>query len=340
MFTLLGVTLLILSAFLLFSFFSLSLCLLSLCLSSLFVMFIYSLSLSLMLLLFNSFFYNLSFFIFFLKNLLFSFVHRFLWNCFVLSPLLLRLFSCCSFQSCSIEPDKLTPFFLVQKNHLFNPSRNLFAEFLPLDVLKSFIVYSLFFGPMSVWGAESMFHAIKIFFDNLNFLQQNKIPQKKRTKKNLFQDSLTLRIACAIESSLDHCCVSRLSWAGQVYVHLLVIDLGPGTFGASAHLSPFFSSLHLSPLFFQCLPLTLFVLFQLLFRLFSCCSFQSCSFEQNKLTSFFWQKNHLFNTSKNLFVEFLPFDAKKVFHRFFVLFWTHVCARCWKCVSRNKKCFW
>ena len=108
-----------------------------------------------------------------------------------------------------------------------------------------------------------MFHATKNVFDNLNFLQQNKIPQKKQ--KNLFQDSLALRIACAIEGSLDHCCVSRLSWASQVYVHLLVIDRGPGTFVASAHHSPFFSSLHLSSLFFQCLHLTLFVLFSFFF---------------------------------------------------------------------------
>ena len=103
----------------------------------------------------------------------------------------------------------------------------------------------------------------KLFFNNLNFLQQNKNPQKKGQKKNLFQDSHALRIACATEGSLDHCCVSRRSGASQVYVHSLVIDLGHGTFVASAHLSPFFSSLHLSSLFCQCLPSTLLVLFQL-----------------------------------------------------------------------------
>ena len=68
----------------------------------------------------------------------------------------------------------------------------------------------------------------KIVFTNLNFLQQNKIPQKKKDrKKNLFQYSHALRIACALEGSLDHCCVSRLGWASQVYVHSVVIDLGP-----------------------------------------------------------------------------------------------------------------
>ena len=38
-------------------------------------------------------------------------------------------------------------------------------------------------------------------------------------------------------------------WASLVYVHAVVIDLGRGTLVASAHLSPFFSSLHLSHLF-------------------------------------------------------------------------------------------
>ena len=63
---------------------------------------------------------------------------------------------------------------------------------------------------------------------------------EKKNRQKLIQDSHAMRIACAIEGSLDHCCVSRRSWASQVYVHSLVIDLGPRTFVASVHLSPFF----------------------------------------------------------------------------------------------------
>ena len=47
------------------------------------------------------------------------------------------------------------------------------------------------------------------------------------------------------------------------------------------------------------------------------CFFQSCSFEQDKLTFFFWQKNHLFNTSKNLSSEFLLFVFLKSLSSFF-----------------------
>ena len=39
--------------------------------------------------------------------------------------------------------------------------------------------------------------------------------------------------------------------------------------------------------------------------------FRSCSFEQDKLTHCFWQKNHVFNSSKNLSFEFLLFDISK-----------------------------
>ena len=51
-----------------------------------------------------------------------------------------------------------------------------------------------------------------------------------------------LRIACAIEGSLDHCCVSRRGWRGwssQVYVHSVVIDFSRATSVASCHLFPF-----------------------------------------------------------------------------------------------------
>ena len=59
---------------------------------------------------------------------------------------------------------------------------------------------------------------IRIFFKKKISLQ----------KKNLFQDSHALRIPCAIESPLDHCCVSWRTWASKVYVHSVVIDLGRG----------------------------------------------------------------------------------------------------------------
>ena len=48
---------------------------------------------------------------------------------------------------------------------------------------------------------------IGIFFKNSPF------------EKTLFLNSHALRIACAIEGSLDRCCVSRRSWASQVQVH-------------------------------------------------------------------------------------------------------------------------
>ena len=153
MFSLLVVTLLILHAFLLFSFSSYhvsSPCgLLSLC--------SFTLSLSLL-----WFFFKKTFFaVFFFEKLLFSFVHRFLWSCFFLSPLLFRFFSCCSFQSCSLEQDKLTLLLFWQKN-----SRDFFDPCL-CEVLKVCYMQQ------------------KIVFNNLNFLQQNKIPQRKRTEKKL-----------------------------------------------------------------------------------------------------------------------------------------------------------
>ena len=59
-------------------------------------------------------------------------------------------------------------------------------------------------------------------------------------------------------------------------------------------------------------------------HLFSHLFFQSCSFEQEKLTPFFfWQKNNFFKTSKNFFSEILSFDVfnQKIFHRFSIFFW-------------------
>ena len=60
-------------------------------------------------------------------------------------------------------------------------------------------------------------------------------------REKLCQDPHALRIACAIEGSLDNCCVSWRGWAGPVHVHSIVIDLGRGTSAASRRLSLLFS---------------------------------------------------------------------------------------------------
>ena len=150
----------------------LSLCLLSLCSFTLFVIFLFSLSLFLMLLLFNSFFNHICFSFFFLKKIsFFDLFTAFCETVFVLSPLLFRLFSCCSFQSCSFEQDKLSPFLLAEKP-LFNPSKNLFAQFLPFDVKKYFIVFLFFFFDSCLCNVLKVcFMQHKIVFNILNFLQ-------------------------------------------------------------------------------------------------------------------------------------------------------------------------
>ena len=63
--------------------------------------------------------------------------------------------------------------------------------------------------------------------------------RKTLLREKLFQDPHALGIACAIEGSFDHCCVSWRSWASQVHVHSFVIDPGCGTSVASSRLSPF-----------------------------------------------------------------------------------------------------
>ena len=61
---------------------------------------------------------------------------------------------------------------------------------------------------------------------------------KRKEKNTYFKIHNALRIACAIEGPLDPCCVSRRSWASQVHVHSVVIDLGRETSVASGRLSP------------------------------------------------------------------------------------------------------
>ena len=143
----------------------LSLCLLKLSLFTLFLLFIFfSLSLS------KCFFCSILLqkspswiFSFFFEKIFFHFFIPFCETVFVLLHCCSAFFSCCSFQSCSFEQDKLTLLF-CQKNHLFNTSKNLFAEFLLFDkkCFSSFFVF--FFGLMSVRGAKSMLHATQICF--------------------------------------------------------------------------------------------------------------------------------------------------------------------------------
>ena len=66
------------------------------------------------------------------------------------------------------------------------------------------------------------------------------LKKKSLLKEKILQDSHVLRIACANEGPLDHCCVSWRSRVSQVCVHSVVIDPGRGTSVASSHLSPFF----------------------------------------------------------------------------------------------------
>ena len=76
----------------------------------------------------------------------------------------------------------------------------------------------------------------------------------------------------------------------------------------------FFSFVH--PFLQNCFCSISFVVSHLFSHLF----FQSCSFEQEKLTLFFfWQKNSLFNPSKN-FSEILSFHVKKNLSSFFRIF--------------------
>ena len=123
------------------------------------------------------------------------------------------------------------------------------------------------------------------FLGGREYIEQKKGVKQKllfefSSKNHLFWENLILyprglRIACAVEGFLDHCCVSRRRWRGrssQVYVHSVVIDLGRATSVASSHLSPslcvFFAQnrLHVKKIFPQTFFLWHFLLFT--YRLF------------------------------------------------------------------------
>ena len=116
----------------------------------------------------------------------------------------------------------------VQTKNLFF-LKNLFREI--YRFFKS-IFFSTFF-----WRREHILMQKKC---SKIFIRIFKKKSPLKDKKNLFQDSHTLRIACALESPLHHCCMSWRSWASQVSVPSVVIDLGRGTSVASNHLSHFF----------------------------------------------------------------------------------------------------
>ena len=118
-----------------------------------------------------------------------------------------------------------------------------------------FLVFSSFFEFFQPKIYFNRSHLKKYCFFNflLNFFERGKILWTKKRRvvlfkkisfefSKLFQDPHALRIACAIEGSLDHCCVSWRSWASQVHVHSVVIDLGCGAPLASCRLSPLFFS--------------------------------------------------------------------------------------------------
>ena len=163
MFTLIVVTLLILNAFLLFSFFSYHVS--SPCVCSRHVCLI-SLSLSLLccFCLFYFFFNHLYFFFrfFFLISFLICssfFVKLFLFYLHCCFAFFLVLFN-------RVRSNKINwSFFFVQNNHLLNPSKNLFAEFLLFDVksLSSFFVL-FFLDPCLCEVLKVSYTQQKLFF--------------------------------------------------------------------------------------------------------------------------------------------------------------------------------
>ena len=113
-----------------------------------------------------------------------------------------------------------------------------------------------------------------------------------------------MRIACAIEGFLDHCCVSKRGWrcwSSQVCVYSVVIDLGHATSVASSHFSLF---LFLFPkigfmfkiFFSKFLSLTLSIIYQLFLCFFFWFLCFSCSSKLNSSA-----ESHFFSLVISLF---------------------------------------
>ena len=146
----------------------------------------------------------------------------------------------------------------------FNCPRNSFALVLFFNFSAFSVMFFWCFHLFWSFSSQKKTHVKNLFRENIGFwtffwiffTERNTLNKKKEGgfvqklsfdffskkhfEKKLFQDPHALRIACAIEGSLDHCCVSWRSWASQVDVHSFVIDLGCGTSVASSRLSPFF----------------------------------------------------------------------------------------------------
>ena len=277
---------------------------LSLCLPL--AMIIYSLSLSLMFLLFIPS----------KKSPLFNFLWKklfdlFIPSCktvFVLSPLLSRtFFLICFFQSCSFEQEKLTLFFFWQKNNLFNPSKN-FSEILSFDVFffkkkKSFIVFRFFFFLKSLFWKICFFEFRTKNAQNGICNQQclsrshfliifscwEKYPSLQLSEKNEFYHLLLVSVIVRKfwEKSFE-----KIVFLKKTKLLLSPLDFAPSFFFESKN----------SFLFFNC-P---FNFLRLCFSLFSFSVF------------FFWCLSYFLNLSKqksskkNLLREIKSFFQKKI----------------------------
>ena len=115
-------------------------------------------------------------------------------------------------------------FWVFQTKKLLK-KKNSFGKFVGFEKLS----FELFLLEWTYFDQKSV--------EKLTFVVSSKILTWK--KRNLFPDSHALRIACANEGPLDHCCVSWRSRVSQVCVHSVVIDPGRGTSVASSRLSTF-----------------------------------------------------------------------------------------------------
>ena len=231
------------------------------------------------------------------KNYCFSwvsscFAFEFVFSCMIFKNILLFFFVFTFFFEKYLGSFALILIFLVKKNHL-KKSDSLNFSLVFLLTLFSLLFRIFMFTLLAV--SLVILHAFPLFFSLLFFL---------------FPYFLSLCLPLAMFIYSVSCASSVDSFFFWKFTFI--------------YFSSFFKKRHpfsfVHPLFCK----TVFVPSPLLFRPFSCLFlfFQSCSFEQGKLTFFFWRKNHLFNTSKNLFSEFLFlfFLKKKVFHRFFDFF--------------------